>query len=330
MSEEKKDLFQYDRELGVEHLCGVDEAGRGPLAGDVYAAAVILKPGTVIEGLNDSKKLSEKKREQLFDEIIEKAEAYCVATASVQEIDELNILQATFLAMRRAVEGLSVEPKLVLVDGNRNPELPVHSRFVVKGDATSACIAAASILAKVSRDRYMKKLSEEYPQYAFEKHKGYGSQLHYQMLDEHGISPVHRLTFLKKYVRGEESPAQKRGRLGEDAVCDWLKTEGCTIAARNYAVPPFGEIDIVAEKDGITAFVEVKARKAGAKVSGKTAVTPAKQKKLMLTASQYIQTHTCGQCRFDVAEVDLSGDKNPRITALRYYPNAFTADRMGE
>lgn len=320
------DLFQYDREIGVFPLCGVDEAGRGPLAGDVYAAAVILKPGIIIEGLNDSKKLSEKKREQLFNEICEKAEAYCVAAATVEEIDRLNILQATFLAMRRAVEGLSVTPKLVLVDGNRNPELSVHSRLVVKGDATSACIAAASILAKVSRDRYMKKLAEEYPQYGFEKHKGYGSKLHYQMLDEHGISPVHRRTFLKKYVSGEESPAQKRGRLGEEAVCGWLLSEGCSIAARNYSAPPYGEIDIIAEKDGITAFVEVKARKEGARVSGAAAVTPSKQKKLILAALQYADAHPCGRCRFDVAEVDLTDGKTPRITALRYYPNAFTAD----
>ena len=320
------DLFQYDREIGVTPLCGVDEAGRGPLAGDVYAAAVILKPDTVIEGLNDSKKLTEKKRELLFDEICEKAEAYCVAAATVEEIDRLNILQATFLAMRRAVEGLGVKPKLVLVDGNRNPELPVHSRLVVKGDGTSACIAAASILAKVSRDRYMAELAEQYPQYGFEKHKGYGSKRHYQMLDAHGISPVHRKSFLKKYVRGEESPAQKRGRLGEEAVCGWLLSEGCTIAARNYSAPPYGEIDIVAEKDGITAFVEVKTRKEGARVSGAAAVTPSKQKKLILAASQYADTHACGRCRFDVAEVELAGGKAPRITALRYYPNAFTAD----
>ncbi len=320
------DLFQYDREIGVTPLCGVDEAGRGPLAGDVYAAAVILKPDTVIEGLNDSKKLTEKKRELLFDEICEKAEAYCVAVATVEEIDRLNILQATFLAMRRAVEGLGMKPKLVLVDGNRNPELPVHSRLVVKGDGTSACIAAASILAKVSRDRYMAELAEQYPQYGFEKHKGYGSKLHYQMLDAHGISPVHRKSFLKKYVRGEESPAQKRGRLGEEAVCGWLLSEGCTIAARNYSAPPYGEIDIVAEKDGITAFVEVKTRKEGARVSGAAAVTPSKQKKLILAASQYADTHACGRCRFDVAEVELAGGKAPRITALRYYPNAFTAD----
>lgn len=317
------ELFAYDRAQGVRYLCGVDEAGRGPLAGDVYAAAVILPDDAEIEGINDSKKLTEKKREALFDVIREKAVAYCIATASVEEIDSLNILQATFLAMRRAVEGLSVTPDLVLIDGNQNPPMPVHSRFVIKGDATSASIAAASILAKVARDRYMKQLAADYPQYAFEKHKGYGSALHYQMLDEHGISPVHRKSFLKKYQSGEESPAAKRGRIGEQTVVDWLLSEGCTIAARNYSVPPYGEIDIIAEKDGITAFVEVKTRKEGAMVSGKAAVTPSKQKKLILAASQYADTHPVGSCRFDVAEVDMSAGKEPRVTALRYYPNAF-------
>ena len=219
------DLFQYDREIGVTPLCGVDEAGRGPLAGDVYAAAVILKPDTVIEGLNDSKKLTEKKRELLFDEICEKAEAYCVAVATVEEIDRLNILQATFLAMRRAVEGLGVKPKLVLVDGNRNPELPVHSRLVVKGDGTSACIAAASILAKVSRDRYMAELAEQYPQYGFEKHKGYGSKLHYQMLDAHGISPVHRKSCRSSANRSRNRTGRlfKSGRRRIAAVQGWAR-----------------------------------------------------------------------------------------------------------
>lgn len=199
-------LFEYDeavRESVGGSICGIDEAGRGPLAGDVYAAAVILRPGTVIEGLNDSKKLSEKKREQLYDEIIAKAEAYCVATASVSEIDSVNILQATFLAMKRAYEGLGLTADAVLVDGNRKPFGGDEVTTVVKGDGTSASIAAASILAKVSRDRYMMKLSEKYPQYQFEKHKGYGTKLHYEMLEKHGISEVHRRTFLKK-LTGEK------------------------------------------------------------------------------------------------------------------------------
>ena len=199
-------LNEYDdvvRESIGGSICGIDEAGRGPLAGDVYAAAVILRPGTVIEGLNDSKKLSEKKREQLYDEIIAKAEAYCVATASVAEIDRVNILQATFLAMKRAYDGLGLTADAVLVDGNRKPFGGDEVTTVVKGDGTSASIAAASILAKVSRDRYMKKLAEEYPQYQFEKHKGYGTKLHYEMLEKHGISEVHRRTFLKK-LTGEK------------------------------------------------------------------------------------------------------------------------------
>ncbi len=199
-------LFEYDeavRESIGGSICGIDEAGRGPLAGDVYAAAVIFRPGTVIEGLNDSKKLSEKKREQLYDEIIAKAEAYCVATASVAEIDRVNILQATFLAMKRAYDGLGITADAVLVDGNRKPFGGDEVTTVVKGDGTSASIAAASILAKVSRDRYMKKLAEEYPQYQFEKHKGYGTKLHYEMLEKYGISDVHRRTFLKK-LTGEK------------------------------------------------------------------------------------------------------------------------------
>ena len=181
-------------------ICGIDEAGRGPLAGDVYAAAVILPEGIEIDGLDDSKKLSEKKREELFEIICERAEAYNIASASVEEIDRVNILQATFLAMRRALDGLSIRPDFALVDGNRDPLLSVPSVQIVKGDSLSKSISAASILAKVSRDRYMKELAVKYPQYGFEKHKGYGTKLHYERLREYGISDVHRKTFLKKYL----------------------------------------------------------------------------------------------------------------------------------
>jgi ribonuclease HII len=188
------------RAEGISLLCGVDEAGRGPLAGPVFAAAVIFRPDAIPEGLNDSKKLSEKKREKIFDEICEQALAYSIASASVEEIESLNILQATFLAMRRAVEGLSVVPEKILVDGNKIPEgLPAPAQFVISGDAISATIGAASILAKVSRDRYMLELDKTYPQYAFYKHKGYGTALHYECLREHGISPVHRRSFLKNF-----------------------------------------------------------------------------------------------------------------------------------
>ncbi len=184
---------------GYKVICGIDEAGRGPLAGPVHAAAVILPLGLEIEGLNDSKKLSEKKREQLFDIICEKAVDYSIGVATQEEIDEINILNATFLAMHRAVEGLKIKPDYALIDGNQYPKIPfVMEETVVKGDAKSMSIAAASILAKVSRDRFMLEMANEYPQYQFEKHKGYGTKLHYEMLKEYGASPIHRMTFLKK------------------------------------------------------------------------------------------------------------------------------------
>lgn len=196
-------LDEFDASLRAQDfspLCGVDEAGRGPLAGPVFAACVVLDPDHPIEGLNDSKKLTEKRREALFGEILEHALDYSIAAASEREIDEINILQATFLAMRRAYEGLCEPPVLALVDGNRDPGLGCETRLVVKGDGTSASIAAASILAKVSRDRYMLELDRQYPQYAFAKHKGYGTKLHYERLDAYGISEVHRRSFLKKYL----------------------------------------------------------------------------------------------------------------------------------
>lgn len=196
-------LFEYDSAVRNDFpvICGIDEAGRGPLAGDVYAAAVIFDEGVFIDGLNDSKKLTEKKRETLFDEIISKAMAYCVATASVEEIEEINILQATFLAMKRAYEGLGIAADIALIDGNRLPNLDCEMKAVVKGDSLSASIAAASILAKVSRDRYMAELAEKYPEYRFDKHKGYGTKLHNELILEYGPCPVHRMSFLKKLLK---------------------------------------------------------------------------------------------------------------------------------
>ncbi len=196
------DLWKYEHaccENGYKLICGVDEAGRGPLAGPVCAAAVILPKDLAIEGLNDSKKLTEKKREALYDVITEKAVAYGIAFASEREIDEINILQATFLAMRRAVEALQITPDMVLVDGNREPELELPVKTIVKGDSLSANIAAASILAKVTRDRLMIEYDAKYPQYGFAVHKGYGTKAHYAALTEHGMCPIHRRTFLKKF-----------------------------------------------------------------------------------------------------------------------------------
>lgn len=185
---------------GYKIVCGVDEAGRGPLAGPVYAAAVILPDGLDELGINDSKKMSEKKREALFDVICDNATAYGIGFASETEIDEINILNATFLAMKRAVEAMGVEPDLVLVDGNRKPGTGFAEETLVKGDAKSISIAAASILAKVSRDRYMKELAERHPEYKFEQHKGYGTKLHYEMIEQYGILPDHRRSFLKKIL----------------------------------------------------------------------------------------------------------------------------------
>ena len=186
----------HDEGYGV--VCGVDEAGRGPLAGPVCAAAVILPRGLVIEGLNDSKKLTEKRRESLYGEITSSAEAYGIAFASVEEIEELNILGATYLAMNRAIAALGREIDLALIDGNRNAGIEYPSRAVVKGDSLCASIAAASVLAKVTRDRYMTELDERYPGYGFAKHKGYGTKAHYAAIRELGASPVHRPSFLRK------------------------------------------------------------------------------------------------------------------------------------
>lgn len=201
-------MYAFDeqyRQGSVAALCGVDEAGCGPLAGPVYAAAVILDPDDPIEGLNDSKKLSEKKREALYPQIVSRARAWAVAYATEQEIDEINILQARLLAMRRAVSALTIVPDLILVDGNRNPKPEqAPTVLIVGGDGKSASIAAASILAKVSRDRAMLELDKLYPQYAFAKHKGYPTALHVERLRQYGASPVHRRSFLKKILPEEQ------------------------------------------------------------------------------------------------------------------------------
>lgn len=195
--------YEYEKQAlseGFTSVCGIDEAGRGPLCGPVCAAAVILPIDCEIEGINDSKKISEKKREIIFEVIKEKALAYSVCMVDAKTIDEINILQATFMAMRGAYEGLGVKCDIALIDGNQKPGLPCEERTIVKGDAKSISIAAASILAKVSRDRYMREVDGKYPQYQFSKHKGYGTKLHYEMIAEYGICEEHRRTFLKKIL----------------------------------------------------------------------------------------------------------------------------------
>lgn len=191
------------KEKGFKYICGVDEAGRGPLAGPVCAAAVILKPNQIIEGVNDSKKLSEKKREALFDVIKNEVLAYSIAFSSVEEIEEMNILNSTMLAMKRAVEGLKIKADYALIDGNRLPPLEINSEYVIKGDAKSMSIAAASILAKVSRDRLCREYAEKYPEYGFEKHKGYGTKLHTEAIKKYGPCEIHRMSFLTKILNND-------------------------------------------------------------------------------------------------------------------------------
>ena len=198
----EKNLWEIEdslKEKGVGLICGVDEAGRGPLAGPVYAAAVILPEHLEIPGLDDSKKLTDKRRRELMPIIKEKAIAYGIGFATEQEIDEINILQATFLAMERAIAQLKVKADFALIDGNREKDFGLPVMTVVKGDSRSANIAAASILAKVSRDIYMEQMAQTYPQYGFEIHKGYGTKAHYEALRTYGHCPLHRLTFLKKF-----------------------------------------------------------------------------------------------------------------------------------
>lgn len=192
-------LYEFDAPLIGEYgaVCGVDEAGRGPLAGPVCVAAVILDETVVYEELNDSKKLTEKKREALYPKIIETAKAYQIVMIGPETIDEINILQATMLGMKQAIEGLTLVPNLALIDGNRCPDTLIPTQAIVKGDATSASIAAASVLAKVTRDRYMIELGKQYPQYQFEKHKGYPTKLHYELIEKYGLQPFYRKSFLK-------------------------------------------------------------------------------------------------------------------------------------
>ena len=196
-------MLEYESmfsQQGYKAVCGVDEAGRGPLAGPVCAAAVIFPEGLVLDGVDDSKKLTEKKREKLFDVIKKEALAYSIAWASVEEIEKINILNAAMLAMKRAIEGLKIKPDFAMIDGNKTPDIEIPSIAIVKGDAKSQSIAAASILAKVSRDRLMLEMAEKYPEYAFEKHKGYGTQLHRDMILKYGACEIHRMSFLKKIL----------------------------------------------------------------------------------------------------------------------------------
>ena len=320
------DMLRYEKfhmKQGYKIICGVDEAGRGPLAGPVCAAAVIFPPGLVLKDVNDSKKLTEKKREELFDIIREKALAYNIAWASVEEIEEINILNAAMLAMKRAVEGLSVEPDFVIVDGNKKPPIDIPCEAVIKGDALSQSIAAASILAKVSRDRLMLELAPEYPEYCFEKHKGYGTKLHRERLLEYGPCKLHRPSFLKKIFdpspKKTRTSKRKKGDLGEDIALEMYLKDGYELVARNYS-SPYGEIDIILKKDDVIVFSEVKTRDISAITRPSDSVGIKKRKKILSTAEAFMSENNSElQPRFDIVEVVL-GDAGKSVELIE---NAF-------
>lgn len=335
---ERNALWFFDAEQ-KDLVCGVDEAGRGPLAGPVTAACACFLAPVDIPYLNDSKKLTEKRREAVFEQLIVCPEfRFGIGMASPEEIDSINILNATFLAMNRAYAQMKekmllqgeILPALALVDGNRNPRLPLPVKLVVKGDSKSASIAAASVLAKVTRDRYMMMLAEKYPQYSLEKHKGYPTPLHYQCIAEYGISEIHRKSFLKNLddhidPGRKKLPARPTGPLGEEYTAQHLIRQGYRIEARGWSWAG-GEIDIIAFKDGILAFVEVKTRSAHALISPAEAVTPAKRARIIKTALCYLQRYPDKtiQPRFDVAEVQTVKNGNEyRIAGFEYTEAAF-------
>lgn len=298
-------LYELEASLRLEGhalVCGVDEAGRGPLAGPVFAGAVILPEGLIIEGLDDSKKLSAKKRDIVFGAITSSGAPYAVGIATVEEIGRINILEASLLAMRRAVDGLAERPDLLLIDGNISRGFDLPTRAIIQGDQTCACIAAASVIAKVSRDRHMLELSEKYPGYGFEKHKGYGTAQHIEALRRLGPCECHRLSFLKKPL-ANKTDSLDTGLRGEEAAARLLEARGYKILASRFRTR-HGELDLVAEKDGAVAFVEVKSLSVGAFRRPHEAVDERKRAKLRLCASEWLAENAPdAPCSFVVAEV---------------------------
>lgn len=249
------------REEGFRFIAGVDEAGRGPLAGPVCAAVCILDPQQPIPGLNDSKKISPGRRELLAHEIKDKALSWSVSYVSSEEIDRVNILEATKIAMSAAIKQIKPTPDLLLLDAIRLDHLQIAQRSIIHGDAEVNAIAAASILAKTERDHYMEVLAEEFPQYGFERHKGYGTKAHYEVLEEHGPCPEHRLSFLSKLKLGQSTDSALHiGHKAEEKVAAHLEAQAFRILEKNFSLPGFGEIDLIAFKNNTLYIIEVKAR----------------------------------------------------------------------
>ena len=313
------DLWRVERECradGFRLICGADEAGAGPLAGDVYAAAVILPDGFMPDGLNDSKQVSPKNRERLFQVIQEKSVAWAVASVDPAVIDEINILAARLLAMDRAIRALIPAPDFALIDGNCGKGISCRHRTIVKGDSISANIAAASILAKVSRDRYMEEMARRYPQYEFERHKGYPTKRHYELLRQYGPSPIHRKSFLKKFYAEESG-------WGEAVAAEDLRRKGWRLVAAGWQCR-FGEIDLIAENSKYITFIEVKLRKNADFAPARAAVDRRKQERLRTSAELYLSQHpTDLQPRFDVAEVYAPDGIATRAPEIIYIEDAF-------
>lgn len=320
-----EEILSYERgcwEAGYELVAGIDEVGRGPLAGPVVAAAVILPKECKIEGVNDSKKLSAKKREELYDVILEKAVSYGIGVVSNERIDEINILQATYEAMREALSQLSPKAEYILADAVTIPMVSTPQKGIIKGDAKSMSIGAASIIAKVYRDRLMEALDEVYPGYSFGANKGYGSAEHIDGIKKLGITPIHRKTFVKNFLPQDGDTATDKGNRGEALAAKQMEKMGYEILERNYHALK-GEIDIIAKKDSYIVFTEVKYRKNEAMGSPAEAVNHWKQQNIIRAAKAYMAQNCLEQLgydfRFDVAEVLTNEGK----TYFRYTEDAF-------
>lgn len=320
-----EEILTYERgcwEAGYELVAGIDEVGRGPLAGPVVAAAVILPKECKIEGVNDSKKLSAKKREELYDIILEKAVSYGIGIVSNERIDEINILQSTYEAMREALSQLSPKADYILADAVTIPRISTPQRGIIKGDAKSMSIGAASIVAKVYRDRLMEAFDEVYPGYGFGANKGYGSAEHIEGIKKLGITPIHRKTFIKNFLPQDGDTATDKGNRGEVLAAKQMEKMGYEILERNFHALK-GEIDIIAKKDSYIVFTEVKYRKNEAMGSPAEAVNHWKQQHIIRAAKAYIAQNCLEQLgydfRFDVAEVLTNEGK----TYFRYTEDAF-------
>ena len=320
-----EEILTYERglwEVGYNLIAGIDEVGRGPLAGPVVAAAVILPKECKIEGVNDSKKLSAKKREELYDIILEKAVSYGIGIVSNERIDEINILQATYEAMREALSQLKPKAEYILADAVTIPMVSTPQRGIVKGDAKSISIGAASIIAKVYRDRLMEAYEEVYPGYGFASNKGYGAAEHIEGLKKLGTTPIHRKTFLKNLLPQEGDTTTDKGHRGEALAAKQMEKMGYEILERNFHALK-GEIDIIAKKDNVIVFTEVKYRKNEEMGTPAEAVNHWKQQHIIRAAKVYIAQKCLMEMgydfRFDVAEVLASEGK----TYFRYTEDAF-------